>query len=74
VIDPGVKERMKEILGEIQRGEFAREFILENRSGSVSFNARRRRAAEHPMEEVGARLRELMPWLKENRLVDRAKN
>ncbi len=74
VIDAGVKERMKEILGEIQRGEFAREFILENRSGGVSFNARRRRAAEHPMEEVGARLRELMPWLKENRLVDRAKN
>jgi ketol-acid reductoisomerase len=74
VIDPGVKERMQEILGEIQRGEFAREFILENRSGGVSFNARRRRAAEHPMEEVGARLRELMPWLRENRLVDRAKN
>jgi ketol-acid reductoisomerase len=74
VIDPGVKERMQEILGEIQGGEFAREFILENRSGGVSFNARRRRAAEHPMEEVGARLRELMPWLRENRLVDRAKN
>jgi ketol-acid reductoisomerase len=74
VIDPGVKERMQEILGEFQRGEFAREFILENRSGGVSFNARRRRAAEHPMEEVGARLRELMPWLRENRLVDRAKN
>jgi ketol-acid reductoisomerase len=74
VIDPSVKERMKEILAEIQRGEFAREFILENRSGEVSFNAQRRRAAEHPMEEVGARLRELMPWLKENRLVDRAKN
>jgi ketol-acid reductoisomerase len=74
VIDPAVKERMKEILGEIQRGEFAREFILENRSGGVSFNARRRRAAEHPMEQVGARLRELMPWLQENRLVDRAKN
>jgi ketol-acid reductoisomerase len=74
VIDAGVKERMKEVLAEIQRGEFAREFILENRSGGVSFNARRRRAAEHPMEKVGARLRELMPWLKENRLVDRSKN
>ncbi|MEN8162023.1 MAG: ketol-acid reductoisomerase [Myxococcota bacterium] len=74
VVDADAKARMKEILGEIQRGEFAKEFILENRSGSVAFNARRRRAAEHPMEEVGARLRALMPWLKENRLVDRAKN
>jgi ketol-acid reductoisomerase len=74
VIDPAVKQRMKEILGEIQRGEFAREFILENRSGGVSFQALRRRAAQHPLEEVGARLRSLMPWLKENRLVDRSKN
>jgi ketol-acid reductoisomerase len=74
VVDEGAKTRMKEILREIQDGEFAREFILENRAGGVSFNARRRRAAEHPMEEVGARLRGLMPWLAENRLVDRSKN
>ena len=74
VIDAGVKERMREILGEIQRGEFAKEFIVENSSGNVSFNAMRRRAAEHPMEEVGARLRGLMPWLKDNQLVDRSKN
>jgi ketol-acid reductoisomerase len=65
---------MKEILAEIQEGKFARDFILENESGSVSFNAMRRRAAEHPMEEVGARLRQLMPWLQEKRLVDRSKN
>ena len=45
-----------------------------NESGCVSFNAMRRRAAEHPMEEVGERLRGLMPWLKEKRLVDRSKN
>jgi ketol-acid reductoisomerase len=74
VVDAGVKARMKEILAEIQRGEFAKEFILENRSGNVSFNAQRRQAAQHPMEEVGARLRSLMPWLKDNRLVDRSKN
>ncbi len=74
IIDAATKERMKEILGEIQRGEFAKEFIVENRSGNVSFNAMRRRAAEHPMEEVGARLRGLMPWLKDNQLVDRSKN
>ena len=50
------------------------EFILENKSGKVAFNAMRRRASDHPMEEVGSRLRSLMPWLKDNRLVDRSKN
>ena len=74
VIDSAVRERMKEILGEIQSGRFAKEFILENKAGGVSFNALRRRARAHPMEAVGARLRGLMPWLKENRLVDRSKN
>ena len=74
VVDDAAKQRMREILSEIQTGAFAREFILENQSGSVGFNAMRRRAAEHPMEEVGARLRGLMPWLAEKRLVDRSKN
>jgi ketol-acid reductoisomerase len=74
VIDAGVKERMKEILGEIQSGVFAKEFILENRSGNVQFRALRKRGKRHPMEEVGAKLRNLMPWLKESRLVDRSKN
>ena len=74
VIDAGVKERMKEILGEIQDGKFAKEFILENRSGNVSFRALRQKGEAHPMEEVGAELRGLMPWLKEKQLVDRSKN
>jgi ketol-acid reductoisomerase len=74
VIDAGVKERMKEILGEIQSGIFAKEFILENRSGDVQFRALRKRGEDHPMEAVGAKLRNLMPWLKEERLVDRSKN
>jgi ketol-acid reductoisomerase len=74
VIDEDTRARMREILSEIQSGRFAREFILENQAGGVSFNAMRRRAAEHPMEEVGARLRSLMPWLKQKRLVDRSKN
>jgi ketol-acid reductoisomerase len=74
IIDADTKARMKQILSEIQSGAFAREFILENKSGSVAFKAMRRRAAEHPMEEVGARLRGLMPWLKERQLVDRSKN
>jgi ketol-acid reductoisomerase len=74
VIDDGTRQRMREILREIQTGAFAREFILENQSGGLQFSALRRRGQEHPMEAVGARLRELMPWLKEKRLVDRSKN
>ena len=74
VIDAGAKERMKEILGEIQSGSFAKEFILENRAGGVQFRALRKQGEIHPMEEVGARLRNLMPWLKAERLVDRPKN
>ncbi len=74
VIDASVKARMKEILDEIQTGRFAREFFLDNRSGGVSFRALRKRGESHPMEEVGDRLRGLMPWLKEKRLVDRSKN
>jgi ketol-acid reductoisomerase len=74
IIDAGVKKRMKEILGEIQSGVFAKEFILENQSGNVQFRALRNQGKRHPMEEVGAKLRNLMPWLKEKRLVDRSKN
>ncbi|MAI77700.1 MAG: ketol-acid reductoisomerase [Deltaproteobacteria bacterium] len=74
VVDADTKARMKDILTEIQSGEFAKQFILENKSGDVSFQAMRKHAAEHPMEEVGARLRSLMPWLKERQLVDRSKN
>ena len=74
VIDAGVKARMKDVLTDIQSGEFARRFILENQSGNVGMKAKRRAAAEHQLEEVGARLRGLMPWLSEKQLVDRSKN
>ncbi len=74
VIDESVKQRMREILTEIQSGDFARGWVLENKAGAISFEALRKRARAHPMEDVGARLRGLMPWLKEKRLVDRAKN
>ena len=74
VVDGDTKARMKDILSEIQSGEFAKRFILENKSGGVAFQAMRKHAAEHPMEEVGGRLRSLMPWLKERQLVDRSKN
>ena len=74
VIDASVKARMKDVLTDIQSGDFARRFILENQSGNVGMQAKRRAAAEHQLEEVGARLRSLMPWLSEKQLVDRAKN
>ncbi|BDG58927.1 ketol-acid reductoisomerase [Caldinitratiruptor microaerophilus] len=63
VIDESVKERMREILREIQSGQFAREWILENQVGRPVFTARRRQEAEHPIEVVGKKLRAMMPWL-----------
>jgi ketol-acid reductoisomerase len=74
LVDAAVRERMREVLKEIQSGQFAKEFILENQAGKASFNALRRRAGEHELEKVGARLRGLMPWLKEKALVDRSRN
>jgi ketol-acid reductoisomerase len=74
VIDESVKQRMREVLADIQSGRFAREWVLENKAGAISFEALRRRARAHPLEEVGARLRGLMPWLKEKRLLDRTRN
>jgi ketol-acid reductoisomerase len=74
LIDDGVKARMKEILDDIQSGRFTREWMLECSAGQSSFKALRRRAAEHPVEEVGVRLRGMMPWIAENALVDKNKN
>jgi ketol-acid reductoisomerase len=74
VIDDGVKKRMKKILDEIQTGRFTREWMLECSAGQSSFKALRRRGAEHPVEEVGERLRGMMPWISENALVDKSKN
>ena len=74
IVDEGTRQRMRDILREIQTGTFAREFILENRAGRPGFNALAREGAEHDLEKVGKRLRGLMPWLKENQLVDRSKN
>jgi ketol-acid reductoisomerase len=74
VIDDAVKARMKTILDDIQSGRFTREWVLENAAGQASFKALRRRAAEHPIEEVGERLRAMMPWIKERALVDKSRN
>jgi ketol-acid reductoisomerase len=74
VIDEHVRGRMKEILADIQSGRFAREWVLENTAGSPSFKALRRRAAEHDIEKVGEKLRAMMPWIAEHRLVDKSRN
>jgi ketol-acid reductoisomerase len=74
VIDEHVRAEMKRILGEIQSGRFAREWLLETRAGKPVFRALTRQGEEHPLEAVGAKLRGLMPWLAENRLVDRQRN
>ncbi|MBI5050742.1 MAG: ketol-acid reductoisomerase [Nitrospirae bacterium] len=73
VITPEVKKEMKKILSEIQSGEFAREWILECRANKPVFNALTKKGEEHPVEDVGARLRAMMPWLKKGKLVDKSK-
>src|SRR5512134_3450120 len=74
IITDQVRARMKEVLDDIQSGRFPREWMLENAAGQPSFKALRRRAAEHPIEQVGERLRGMMPWIAANRLVDKSKN
>jgi len=74
IITEQTKAEMKKILREIQTGQYAKEFILENRAGAPTLNASRRLAAEHDIEVVGGRLREMMPWIRKNKLVDKAKN
>ena len=74
VITEDTKYEMAQILREIQNGEFAREFILENQAGAATLKAKRRLGREHPIEAVGAKLRDMMPWIKANKIVDKAKN
>ncbi len=74
IIDAQTKLRMREALARIQSGEYAKDFVLENRAGAPVLLSRRRMTAEHPIEKVGARLREMMPWIRKNRLVDTSKN
>jgi ketol-acid reductoisomerase len=74
IINDATRAEMKKILQEIQNGQFAKEFILENRAGVPSMKAMRRNAAQHSVEVVGAKLRDMMPWIKKNRLVDQSRN
>jgi ketol-acid reductoisomerase len=74
IINEAARAEMKKILSEIQNGQFAKEFILENRAGVPAMKAMRRNAAQHGVEVIGAKLRDMMPWIKKNRLVDQSKN
>ena len=74
VVGPEAKAAMKEALERIQTGEYAKAFILENRAGAPTLLSRRRLMAEHPIEQVGEKLRAMMPWIKANKLVDQSKN
>ena len=74
VIDSGVREAMKEVLADIQSGRFARNWMLENKVNQTSFKAMRRQMGEHPIEQVGEKLRAMMPWIAKNRLVDKSRN
>lgn len=74
VINEESKRAMKEILTEIQNGKFAKDFILEGQTGYPRMTAERRLMAEHPIEETGAKLREMMPWIKANKIVNQDKN
>ncbi|MGH6942098.1 ketol-acid reductoisomerase [Hypericibacter sp.] len=74
IVTEETKKEMKRILDDIQSGRFARDWVQENNAGQPSFKAMRRRAAEHPIEEVGVKLRAMMPWIGKNKLVDKTKN
>ncbi|MEN9774361.1 MAG: hypothetical protein RL322_1431 [Pseudomonadota bacterium] len=74
VINDSSRAAMKRALERIQTGEYAKQFILENRAGAPTLLSRRRMMAEHPIEVVGEKLRAMMPWIKANKLVDRSRN
>ena len=74
IINAETKAEMGRILKEIQNGEFAREFILENHAGAATLKAKRRIGREHQIEQVGEKLRDMMPWIKQNKIVDQSKN
>ncbi|TXH35236.1 MAG: ketol-acid reductoisomerase [Rhodospirillaceae bacterium] len=74
IVTEETKKEMKRILDDIQSGRFVRDWVLECNAGQPSFKATRRREAEHQIEQVGEKLRGMMPWIKANRLVDKSKN
>ncbi|WP_019448127.1 ketol-acid reductoisomerase [Cupriavidus sp. BIS7] len=74
VVTEETKKAMKQCLTDIQTGEYAKSFLLENKAGAPTLISRRRLTAEHQIEEVGSKLRAMMPWIAKNKLVDQSKN
>ena len=74
IINSQTKEKMKEILKDIQSGKFAKQWMEENKNGQKNFLKMRKELADHPIEKVGKKLRDLMPWIGKNKLVDKEKN
>ena len=74
LITEETKKEMKKILSEIQSGKFAKEWMDEHKSGQTTFKTIRKKHAEHPIEKVGEKLRTLMPWIAERKMVDKTKN
>ena len=74
IVTAETKAEMKRVLADIQSGRFTRDWMLENKVNQTSFKATRAKLAEHPIEQVGAKLREMMPWIKQRALVDKSKN
>ena len=74
IVTAATKQAMRDALTRIQSGDYAKDFILENRAGAPTLNAHRRLTAEHSIEQVGEKLRSMMPWIKRNKLVDQTRN
>ena len=74
IIDSKTKDKMKEVLKDIQSGKFAKQWMQENKNGQKNFLKMRKELSEHPIEKVGKKLRDLMPWIGKNKLVDKSKN
>jgi ketol-acid reductoisomerase len=74
IVNAASKEAMRQCLKDIQTGEYAKSFILENQAGAPTLLSRRRLTSEHQIEVVGEKLRAMMPWIKKNKLVDQTKN
>ena len=74
IVTDETRAEMRRVLDDIQSGKFTREWMLENKVNQTSFKATRARNAQHPIEDVGEKLRAMMPWISEKALVDKSKN
>ena len=74
IVTAATKDAMRQCLKDIQTGEYAKSFILENKAGAPTLLSRRRLTSEHQIEQVGETLRAMMPWIKKNKLVDQTRN